>query len=188
MRQKTLYLCQIYFPEKKYDKLFTNIENKEIDNNISNYYLKVLVYKNNHDLIYDFVEYLKTLNNEKEYKKLITKYYKEYIKITEKIGNKDLNKYITAYEYVTPLSKRETFEYKVMKANLGEEKYYFEVGLAYAQGYLMDINNEKANKYIALVSQTITDCVIATNQTYVEALKKLKNAPLNNTIKRFQGF
>ena len=58
-------------------KLFTNIENKEIDNNISNYYLKVLVYKNNHDLIYDFVEYLKSLNNEKEYKKLITKYYKE---------------------------------------------------------------------------------------------------------------
>ena len=130
-------------------KLFTNIENKEIDNNISNYYLKVLVYKNNHDLIYDFVEYLKSLNNEKEYKKLITKYYKEYIKITEKIGNKDLNKYITAYEYVTPLSKRETFEYKVMKANLGEEKYYFEVGLAYAQGYLMDINHEKANKYLS---------------------------------------
>ena len=59
-----------------------------------------------------------------------------------------------------------------MKANLGEEKYYFEVGLAYAQGYLMDINNEKANKYIALVSQTITDCVIATNQTYVETLKQ----------------
>ena len=34
------------------------------------------------------------------------------------------------------------------------------------------LNNEKANKYIDLVSQTITDCVIATNQTYVEALKK----------------
>lgn len=34
------------------------------------------------------------------------------------------------------------------------------------------LNNEKANKYITLVSQTITDCVIATNQVYVEALKK----------------
>ena len=34
------------------------------------------------------------------------------------------------------------------------------------------VNNDKANKYITLVSQTITDCVIATNQTYVEALKK----------------
>lgn len=34
------------------------------------------------------------------------------------------------------------------------------------------LNNDKANKYITLVSQTITDCVIATNQTYVEALKK----------------
>ena len=129
-------------------KLFINEENKEIDNNIANMYLKTLVYKNNHELIYDFVEYLKSLNNDKEHKKLITKYYKEYLKITEKIGNKDLSKYITAYEYVTPISKRETFEYKVMKANLGDEKYYFEVGLAYAQGYLMDINKEKANKFL----------------------------------------
>lgn len=40
----------------------------------------------------------------------------------------------------------------------------------------MEINNklenETAEKYISMVSQTITDCVIATNQTYVEALKK----------------
>lgn len=33
-------------------------------------------------------------------------------------------------------------------------------------------NNETANKYIDLLSNTISDCVIATNQTYVEALKK----------------
>lgn len=33
-------------------------------------------------------------------------------------------------------------------------------------------NNELANKYIAMLTDTITDCVIATNQTYVEALKK----------------
>ena len=33
-------------------------------------------------------------------------------------------------------------------------------------------NNETANKYIALLSTTISDCVVATNQTYVEALKK----------------
>lgn len=33
-------------------------------------------------------------------------------------------------------------------------------------------NNEIANKYIALLATTISDCVVATNQTYVEALKK----------------
>ena len=33
-------------------------------------------------------------------------------------------------------------------------------------------NNEIANKYIDLLSDTITNCVIATNQTYVEALKE----------------
>lgn len=36
-------------------------------------------------------------------------------------------------------------------------------------------NNELTNKYIELLAQTIETCVIATNQTYVEALKK-KNA------------
>lgn len=33
-------------------------------------------------------------------------------------------------------------------------------------------NNETASKYIDLLSNTISDCVIATNQTYVEALKE----------------
>jgi hypothetical protein len=33
-------------------------------------------------------------------------------------------------------------------------------------------DNELADKYIDLLSTTISDCVIATNQTYVEALKK----------------
>lgn len=32
--------------------------------------------------------------------------------------------------------------------------------------------NELANKYIAMLTDTIESCVIATNQTYVEALKK----------------
>lgn len=34
------------------------------------------------------------------------------------------------------------------------------------------VENDTADKYISMVAQTITDCVIATNQTYVEALKK----------------
>ena len=32
--------------------------------------------------------------------------------------------------------------------------------------------NETLNKYINMLSDTITECVIATNQTYVESLKK----------------
>jgi hypothetical protein len=37
---------------------------------------------------------------------------------------------------------------------------------------LVKVENNTADKYIAMVAQTITDCVIATNQTYVETLKK----------------
>lgn len=37
---------------------------------------------------------------------------------------------------------------------------------------LVKAENDTADKYIAMVAQTITDCVIATNQTYVETLKK----------------
>lgn len=34
------------------------------------------------------------------------------------------------------------------------------------------IDNDMADKYIAMVADTVSACVIATNQTYVEALKK----------------
>ena len=34
-------------------------------------------------------------------------------------------------------------------------------------------DNEVLAKYIGMLTNTVTDCVIATNQTYVEALKKL---------------
>ena len=34
------------------------------------------------------------------------------------------------------------------------------------------VDNDTADKYIAMLSDTITACVMATNQTYVEALKK----------------
>lgn len=34
------------------------------------------------------------------------------------------------------------------------------------------VDNDMADKYIAMLADTITACVIATNQTYVEALKK----------------
>ena len=33
-------------------------------------------------------------------------------------------------------------------------------------------DNEVLSKYIGMLTNTVTDCVIATNQTYVEALKK----------------
>lgn len=34
------------------------------------------------------------------------------------------------------------------------------------------VNSDIVDNYITKISETITDCVIATNQTYVEALKK----------------
>ena len=34
------------------------------------------------------------------------------------------------------------------------------------------VDNDMADKYIKMLTQTITDCVIATNQTYVESLKR----------------
>lgn len=34
------------------------------------------------------------------------------------------------------------------------------------------VNNDTADKYIAMLADTITACVMATNQTYVESLKK----------------
>lgn len=34
------------------------------------------------------------------------------------------------------------------------------------------INNDIADKYIDMLANTITDCVLATKQTYVESLKK----------------
>lgn len=37
---------------------------------------------------------------------------------------------------------------------------------------LVKVENNTADKYVSMVARTITDCVIATNQTYVEALKK----------------
>ena len=35
-----------------------------------------------------------------------------------------------------------------------------------------NLDNDIAEKYLTMVTETITDCVIATNQTYVESLKK----------------
>ncbi len=37
---------------------------------------------------------------------------------------------------------------------------------------LIKVDSDTADKYISMVAQTITDCVMATNQTYVESLKK----------------
>ena len=37
-----------------------------------------------------------------------------------------------------------------------------------------DRNNELERKYLDMLNETITNCVIATSQTYVEALKKEK--------------
>lgn len=43
---------------------------------------------------------------------------------------------------------------------------------AKAEQVKTDIDNTVLDKYLDMLSETITKCVIATNQTYVEALKK----------------
>lgn len=47
-------------------------------------------------------------------------------------------------------------------------------------------SNETAKKYMDMIAQTITDCVIATNQTYVEALKKEGAFTKEAQLKAFQ--
>lgn len=37
---------------------------------------------------------------------------------------------------------------------------------------LSKVDNDLANKYLKMLTETITDCVIATNQTYVNSLKE----------------
>ena len=34
------------------------------------------------------------------------------------------------------------------------------------------VDSDTADKYIAMLTDTITNCVVATNQTYVDALKE----------------
>lgn len=50
----------------------------------------------------------------------------------------------------------------------------YAVKLIQAKAAEIAVNQENAvvSKYITLLAETITDCVIATNQTYVDALKK----------------
>lgn len=46
-------------------------------------------------------------------------------------------------------------------------------------------NNELANKYIDMIYNTVTNCVIATNQTYVDSLKEQGNFDKEAQIKAF---
>lgn len=43
---------------------------------------------------------------------------------------------------------------------------------AKAESLKANIRNEKIRKYVSMLAQTISDCVIATNQTYTNALKE----------------
>lgn len=54
------------------------------------------------------------------------------------------------------------------------------------QELLEKIKDEKAQKYLDLLDRTVYDCVLATNQTYVEALKKEGNFTEEAHQKAFQ--
>lgn len=47
-------------------------------------------------------------------------------------------------------------------------------------------NNETAEKYLTMLSETVISCVIATNQTYVESLKKQNKFDLEAQKKAFE--
>ena len=49
-----------------------------------------------------------------------------------------------------------------------------------------NVDSELASKYIVMLTTTITDCVVATNQTYVEALKKEGKFDKDAQAKAFQ--
>ena len=49
-----------------------------------------------------------------------------------------------------------------------------------------NVDSELASKYIVMRTTTITDCVVATNQTYVEALKKEGKFDKEAQYKAFQ--
>ena len=47
-------------------------------------------------------------------------------------------------------------------------------------------DNETAEKYLTMLSETVISCVIATNQTYVESLKKQNKFDLEAQKKAFE--
>ena len=49
-----------------------------------------------------------------------------------------------------------------------------------------NVDSELASKYIVMLTTTITDCVVTTNQTYVEALKKEGKFDKEAQYKAFQ--
>ena len=49
-----------------------------------------------------------------------------------------------------------------------------------------NVDSELASKYILMLTTTIADCVVATNQTYVEALKKEGKFDKDAQAKAFQ--
>ena len=49
-----------------------------------------------------------------------------------------------------------------------------------------NVDSELASKYIVMLTTTVTDCVVATNQTYVEALKKEGKFDKDAQAKAFQ--
>lgn len=70
----------------------------------------------------------------------------------------------------------------------------FGVLVAYAVKYInakgneiaANVDSELASKYIVMLTTTIADCVVATNQTYVEALKKEGKFDKDAQAKAFQ--
>jgi hypothetical protein len=64
------------------------------------------------------------------------------------------------------------FEIAIFPAISAAAIYFITWINAKKQELLKKTKNETETKYVEMLDQTIVDCVLATNQTYVEALKK----------------
>ncbi len=78
------------------------------------------------------------------------------------------------------------FEVAIIPILAAATMYLVTLIKAKKQELLEKTKNETTKKYIEMLDKTITDCVIATNQTYVEALKKQGSFDVEAQKKAFQ--
>lgn len=64
------------------------------------------------------------------------------------------------------------FEVAIIPIMAAATMYLVDLIKVKKQELLANAKNETTKKYIEMLDKTITDCVLATNQTYVESIKK----------------
>ena len=81
---------------------------------------------------------------------------------------------------------QQIFEVAIIPILAATAMYLVTLIKAKKQELLEKTKNETTKKYIEMLDKTITECVLATNQTYVEALKKQGSFDAEAQKKAFQ--